>query len=49
MTLVYAGVILLLTVHFIHLRFNNLLFASLLLIVLGIIFYVLSIKQQDKY
>ena len=49
MALVYDGVILLLTVHFLHLRFNNLLFASLLLIVLGIIFYVLSIKQQDKY
>ena len=49
MALVYAGVILLLVVHFLHLRFNNLLFLSLLLIVLGIICYVQSIKRQGKY
>ncbi len=49
MALVYAGVILLLTVHFLHLRFNSLLFFSLFLIVLGIIFYVQSVKQQGRY
>ncbi len=49
MTLVYAGVILLLVVHFLHLRFNGLLLTSLLLILLGIIAYVRSVKQQGDY
>ncbi|MBR5351983.1 MAG: hypothetical protein IK124_12245 [Prevotella sp.] len=49
MALVYAGVILLLVVHFLHLRFNNLLFLSLFLILLGIIFYVQSVKHQGRY